>query len=269
MAREKASEVGMGDGSSTAPIRLAHALTLLIVLWVNGLAGAGRVGVASVGELANRHTSFLLPASFTFGIWGIIYLGLAGWVALQALPTPSGDRARRRIGGWWEVTGALNIAWLLAFVSARFTLALALMTALLLALIAIDVRLASTEDEPGRGLLDRGLTELPFTLYLAWITVALIANTAHALTAMGWEGGGIPPFLWALIMMTVATLLGMVMVLLRGHWIFPLVVAWALAGIANRFPETTWVAGGAWALVVLGVGSIPLLLLLRRRRSHR
>jgi hypothetical protein len=69
----------------------------------------------------------------------------------------------------------------------------------------------------------------------------------------GWGGLGIPGRTWAVVMMGVATTLGIFMVAHRGVWLFPLVVAWALAGIADRWPEDALITGAARAFTVLGV----------------
>ncbi len=88
--------------------------------------------------------------------------------------------------------------------------------------------------------------------------MALIANTFQFLTFLEWGGWGIPGEVWSALMMFMATALGGYMALVRGSWIFPLVVAWAVSGIGVRFRDVSAVA---WT----GFGLMPVCLALTVR----
>ena len=85
---------------------------LLVVIALNGLAASGAMSGDSIGVIANRYRSLFLPADYVFGIWSLIYLGLIATAVYQALPTAGAERAVQRLGIWWAVTGALNVAWI-------------------------------------------------------------------------------------------------------------------------------------------------------------
>jgi hypothetical protein len=106
----------------------------------------------------------------------------------------------------------------------------------------------------------------PFTLYLSWISIALIANTFQFVTYMGWSALGIDGPSWSAMMCVVATGLGTFMVWRWGFWIFPIVVIWALVGIAVRFPEQAVITGTAWAMVGVGLATLPLAFQRGRKR---
>jgi hypothetical protein len=103
----------------------------------------------------------------------------------------------------------------------------------------------------------RVLAVWPHDLYLAWISVAVIANSFQYAHVVGFGGFGIAEATWAVAMMGVATALGAVMAYGRGNWLFPLVVAWALRGIGARHAAVPAIADvTAWLVpagVVLGV----------------
>jgi len=242
---------------------IVNVIVFLLVLWLNGMAGAGTLSGESIGLVANRHTSFFLPANYVFGIWSLIYLMLTAFTVYQALPGRWDRPVQRRIGWWWAVNGVLNIAWVVLFSFSLFGPSLAIMVALLANLVLIHLRIAA---EPGSlDLWDRALVAWTFDLYLAWISVALISNTFQYLTFVQWGGWGVPGEVWSAGMMTVATGLGAFMALRRGAWIFPVVVAWALWGIGARFADITVIHAPSRVLVVACVILAAAGLVMRHR----
>lgn len=227
--------------------QVANTAVLIAVLWVNALAGSGALSGESIGLIANRYASFFLPANYVFGIWSIIYLALASFVLFQALPAHRGSRATQAVGWWWVVNGVLNIAWIALFSFSLFGAALAVMVALLGSLVVIHVRVADAAG-PIRWS-ERVFVAWTFDLYLAWISVALIANTFQYVTFLDWGGWGVSGQAWSSVMMVAATALGGYMALGRGSWVFPLVVAWAVSGIGVRFSEISAIAWTGFGLV--------------------
>ncbi|MEJ2541276.1 MAG: hypothetical protein P8188_15125, partial [Gemmatimonadota bacterium] len=234
------------------------------VLVLNGMAGAGSLSGESIGLLANRYASYFLPAGYVFAIWSLIYLWLLAFAVDQLLPGRRDAPVMNRLGWWWVGNGLLTMAWVVLFSFGLFGPALVVMVALLGNLIGIHVRIADAS-EP-LDWRDRLLVAAPFDLYLAWISVALIANTSQYLTYLEWGGWGIPGETWSVVLMGVATALGGFMALGRGVWIFPLVVAWAVWGIAVRFPDVALLRSAAMATVaacaLLAAGGLA-----RRRRA--
>ncbi len=239
--------------------------TLVLVLVVNGMAGAGTLSGQSIGAIANRYTTYFLPANWVFGIWSLIYLWLLGFVAYQALPAQRRSGFVERVGPWWLISCLLNMAWVVAFSFSRFGTAMVVMVALLLCLILMGERLGAHRGGVSRG--DRILGAYPFAFYLSWISVALIANTSQYLTYLEWGGWGIGERAWSVVMMVAATGLGLLMVVRRGVWLFPLVVGWALAGIADRYSNDPLLASTAWGLAALGLVGLGAGLAWRRRAA--
>jgi benzodiazapine receptor len=230
--------------------QIVNVVVLVAVLWVNGLAGSGALSGESIGIIANRYRSTFLPANWVFGIWSLIYMALFALIVYQALPGHRENEALQRIGWGWAVNGALNIAWVVLFSFSQFGPALAVMLALLVNLVWIMER---TEWAEGRlGWADRFLVAYPFGLYLAWISVAVIANTFQYMTYLEWGGFGISAEVWSALMMVVGTGLATFMVFHRGNWFFPVVFAWAFLGIADRFDEVPVIADTAYAMIAVG-----------------
>lgn len=240
--------------------QLAGVVTFALVVALNGVAGSGGLSGESIGEIANRHPSAFLPASYVFGIWGLIYLALLVFTVDQALPSRADAAAPRRVGWLWPVNGALNVGWIVAFSYGRFVLAMAVMLGLLANLIAIHLRLGEPDRLETR---DRWTVALPFGLYLSWISVAVIANTFQLAAVYEWSGLGVDETVWSAAVMVVAMGLASFMAVRRGVLVFPLVLAWALVGIAVRYPSTPLLTVPAWTLT--GLAAIIVAVAYRTR----
>lgn len=232
--------------------RAINAATMVLVLIFNGLASSGKLSGSSVGNIANRFSAAFLPADYVFSIWGLIYLGLLAFTVFQAAGGARSVRAVERLGPWWVVSSALNVVWLTTFCFAQFGLAMVAMLGLLVALIVISERLRPLT--ASGTLAERLCVAWPFSMYLAWISVALIANTFQYAHVVEWSGFGIAENTWAAVMMGVATVLGWVMVAARRLWLFPLVVGWAVWGIGVRFAQVPALHTPALVTVPLGIG---------------
>lgn len=230
--------------------KTGNVLVLVTVIALNGLAATGTLSGDSIGVIANRYRSLFLPADYVFGIWSLIYLGLIATAVYQALPTAAADRAVQRLGIWWAVTGALNLAWISLFSFGRFGLALLVMVIFLVALVAIGERVRGGT---APSLADRAFLIWPQDIYLAWISVALIANSFQFAHVVGFGGFGVAESTWAAAMMLIATLLGVIMAWRRRNWLFPLVVAWAVYGIGARYPELPAITTPAGWVVPVGL----------------
>jgi len=106
------------------------------------------------------------------------------------------------------------------------------MFALLATLIGVYLRLGI-----GRAAVsfkEMVCVRLPFSVYLGWISIATIANVSVALTAVGWDGWGIEPSTWAIVIVCVALLLSLAMLVTRKDIAYCFVVVWALVGILTK-----------------------------------
>ena len=75
---------------------------------------------------------------------------------------------------------------------------------------------------------------MPFSVYLGWITVASIANVAAALVSVGWDGFGLSAETWAIVAMSIALIVTLMVIVARRDIAYSLVVVWALVGIAVK-----------------------------------
>lgn len=231
---------------------------LLFALGVNWASAALPLNGRTPAEISDSIPVLFVPAGYVFAIWGLIYVLLAAFTVYQALPAQRENPRLRRVGYWFAASCVLNGAWLFAWHYGYFPLSLAIMAALLASLIVIyrclDIGRAVP---PGR---ERWLVDLPFSVYLGWITVATVANAAGTLYIAGWNGGALGPVPWTVAMLGVAAALGGAMLATRRDVAYTLVLAWAFAGIWVRqvaTPAVAWTALGL-ALVLLAAAAWTL-----------
>jgi hypothetical protein len=237
---------------------------VILTIVVNGLANALPFNNQTTGEISDKFDVFFVPAGYVFSIWGLIYLGQLAFAIYQVMPSQRENPRLRRMGIAY-ITGAIaNIIWLILWHYEYFLLTLYAMLILLGSLILIYLRLGIHREKVPQG--ERWFVHLPFSIYLGWITVATIANVTSLLDFSGWNGWGISPAIWAVIMLIAGTVIAAAVSLTRGDVAYSLVIMWAFAGIAVKHSGTWLVSLSATlATIITGLMLILGLLLTRRR----
>ncbi len=212
---------------------------LVLVLTLNGLANALPINGVTTGGVSDRYENLFTPAGLTFSIWGLIYLLLIAFVIYEWLMARRGRNwFSARIGPWFFVSCLANASWILAWHYRLLPLSLVLMLILLGSLLAIYLRLRIGLTGITRG--EWAFVNLPFSVYLGWITVATIANVTVLLVSVGWGAFGLSPQFWTVAVITVATAIALAMAVRRRDVYFCLVVVWALLGIVlKRLGDST------------------------------
>jgi len=240
-----------------------NVLAVMAVIVVNGLANALPINGQTTGEISDRFQVYFVPAGYVFSIWGLIYVGLIAFAIYQALPAQRDNPRLRGIGYWFAGSCVANIAWIFLWHYEVFPLTLVAMLALLLLLIAIYLRL-----DIGRAQVpaaEKWLVHVPFSIYLGWITVATIANVTSLLDYLNWNGWGISPEAWTVIMLVAAVGIASAVSLTRGDVAYMLVIVWAFAGIAVKHASTPVVATAAWVTTALAALMLVMGLVFRKR----
>jgi translocator protein len=227
----------------------AYALTV----GINGAAVAIPLGGMTTGEISDMFPVPVVPASYVFSIWSVIYLLLLGFTVYQALPRHRSDPVLRRLGYLPALTGISNAAWVLLWQYRVFALTVPVMLVLLVTLIVIYLRLREPRDvtaPAGRGWL----VVLPFSVYLGWITVATIANVTQMLYWAGFRGEPLDASVWAVAILVVGLVIAAAIVLRSADVAYGLVIVWAYLGIVVNqaaLPLVALVAGLSAAAVAV------------------
>jgi len=243
---------------------LVNLLAALVTVAVNGLSETLPLNGITTKAISDRFQVLFFPAAYVFSIWGLIYLGLIAFAVFQVLPGQRANPRLRRVGYWFALSCALNCLWIVLWHYLQFPATLVVMLALLGTLIIIYQRLAIGR-APVTGV-ERWVVDLPFSIYLGWISVATIANAADVLDYLGWHGAPLNPQAWAVIMLAAGLALAAAMAFRRGDLAYGLVVVWAFVGIAIQPSATPLVAGAAWVMAGLVVVVLIAEWVLARRR---
>jgi benzodiazapine receptor len=230
---------------------------------VNILATALPLNGQNTGAISDRFKVFFVPAGYVFAIWGVIYIGWIAFVIYQALPAQKESPRLRRLGYLFALSGLFNAAWLFCWHFNQFSLSVVVMLVLLGLLIASYLRLDVARTKVGNA--EKWCVDVPFSVYLGWITVATVANITDLLYYVNWNGFGMPPEAWAVIMLIVASLVGLVMALTRRDSAYLFVLIWSFAGIAVKQAAVPMVAYAAWIAALVALGLAVYSIVQRRR----
>ncbi len=229
--------------------RISNFITLILVLMANGLANSLPLNGITTGEISAKYPTLFTPAGYVFSIWGLIYLGLLAFGVFQLLPSQRQNARLERIGYWFTASNLLNATWIFLWHYEIINLTLLIMLGILITLLAIYLRLGIGKVPTTTA--ERWLVDLPFSIYLGWITVATVANASVALYRIAWTGWGIAAEMWTIIMLLIASLLGILMTITRREVAYPLVLSWAFIGIAVQWQTAPLIAGVAVSLAII------------------
>jgi hypothetical protein len=231
--------------------QIVTALATLFTITVNILANALPLNGLNTGEISDRFLIYFVPAGYVFSIWGLIYLGLLAYTVFQALPAQANNTTLKKIAPYYWLGSLANAIWIFLWHYEVFSWTILLMFLILASLLVINRNLTQS-----KGLI-KWLVKLPFSIYLGWISVATVANASQWLYFLNWNGWRIGADIWAVIMLAVASLLGILMAWFENDTPYGLVLIWAFIGITVSQAGTPSVVTAAW----VGVGLIGLALL--------
>ena len=238
-------------------------LAFVFTIFINGLANGVPLGGQSTGEISDKYPSLFTPAGYVFSIWGLIYISLTIFVVWQALPQQRSNKSLAAIRFPFLASCAANGAWIFAWHYDLLVLSLILMLTLLCSLIQIYRTLnIGLSNEP---VTERWFVHLPFSIYLGWVTVAMIANISALQIDQGWDDTGLNATTWTIIKIAIAATISATVLLRRRDIAFMLVTVWACIGIAIKHSATPVISGASSVIAIFGLLLIASELLVRSR----
>jgi hypothetical protein len=250
-------------------LKILNLIAFLATIAVNAMANALPINGKTTGELSDLYPNLFVPSGLTFSIWGVIYLLLAAFVVYQAAaPGRNAADFLQKIGPLFIVSSAANIGWIFLWHYQRVYASLAVMLLLLASLLAIYLRLdIGIQASSWRVKL---LVQLPFSVYLGWITVATIANATAVLVHAGWNRFGASEQFWTVAVLIVAAVITLVVLFTRNDLFYALVVLWAFLGILiKRLAVDSPPSRAIITTLAVGMALIAVALLIRIPRWLR
>jgi len=264
------TDVARRDSSWNWPI--TNLIGLIVVVAVNYAANYFEFNGNSTGDIVNRDPVPFQPAGWVFSIWGVIYLLLAVFVVYGLLPAGRYNPRLQRISPLFLISNIANTVWIVFWHWEQVAAALGTMVVLIVALHGIYIgvryhgnpfRRGTRESVDQPGWLERIALRLPFSVYIGWIWVALLANAMVWLNETGRDSGLFSLNWWAVIFMVVAALVAAVFMVTSHDGVVALVMAVAFAGIADRnwgSETAVSVVAGFFAVLALVIAVVSALI---------
>lgn len=235
-------------------LQIANFLSLIITIFINYISNTGAIAGKTIADVSDKNVNLFTPAGYAFIIWGVIYLGLLGFViytgrSLFSKKTDNDDSVEK-IGWWFVISCIANSLWVIVWLQQELLISVVIMIVALFSLLKIIVNLNMEMDfHPLKKYL---LIYWPFAIYAGWLSVALIADVSAWLTSIGWNGLGISSETWAILLYAVAMLVNVLVIWKRNLREFGAVGVWALiaVGVANKTNSTLYYCAILFATII-------------------
>ncbi|MDD3167902.1 MAG: tryptophan-rich sensory protein [Eubacteriales bacterium] len=250
-------------------------ITFVLMIAANALSNILPLNGVTTGQVSDSYPNLFAPAGFTFSIWGLIYLLLAGYTLYLIRFSPEKAPAfrqelLRKISILFSVSSLANTAWIFSWHYFRIPFSMIFMAVILICLIVIN-QITADAKLSGR---DAWLIRLPFSIYFGWITVATIANATVLLVSLNWDGFGLSEMVWTVIILFVGFLIGTATMLKNRDIAHGLVLIWAYFGIYMKHASTNGF-DGRYPSVILSVlicialfAAAEVFLIVKGRNRH-
>jgi hypothetical protein len=265
----------MADKKDLSGLKILNAVFFVLMVAVNALANILPLNGMNTGEVAEQYSNLFTPPPFTFLIWGLIYLMLAGFIlfqfgAFRGNESTYREDLIREIGPYFAISSIANAAWIFAWHYGIIGVSVVLILIILYSLSVIVFEISKYDLLP---LREKIFVKYPFSIYFGWITVAVIANIAAFLVSISWDGFGWPQSVWTVILLVIGLLITAAVTLKNRDIAYGLVVIWAYSGILYRHLSKTGYAGQypavIWTLIlslVLLVGIVVYLYFRKKKK---
>lgn len=238
--------------STTNPTRTGRDVLRVVVVAVSAVIavagsflGSGAVAGTPVSEAAGgalaADATAVAPGGSAFSIWTLIYLGLIALAVWQALPSHHTDPRQRAFGWWIAASMLLNAAWILSIQFDQLALSVVVIVVLLAVLVRVFLGLTATLPT---SRFESVAVDGTMFLYLGWVAVATVANTAAALHSAEIDPFGWGADVWAVVILAIVAVVSVVLALAgRGRLAVAAGLAWGLTWIAiARTADDGWIS---------------------------
>lgn len=192
------------------------AVLCAFMIFMNGYLPFIRFGNTTVGEVSFFYPNLFQPASITFSIWGVIYIGLVLFHGLEFIHPKESNKAH----GGLILIHLLNVLWLVTWQSQRIGLSTAVIFGLLVLLIIVS---HEVKQPYARHLLHG---------YFAWITVASVANMTIYLVKLNSNFLSVlPESVWMVLVLLIVSDITLFTAYIRKSIAYLSVILWAYMGI--------------------------------------
>jgi hypothetical protein len=247
--------------------QIINIIAVVFTIVMNALANIVPFNGVTTGVVSDEFENLFTPQGYVFSIWGVIYILLFIFAFYQAKKSQVNEAYLGKIGYLYLIGAILNVSWLLLFHYSYSNTPLLLVSefvivGFLVVLLLTYVRLGiGIKEVP---LMQKLAIHLPTSVYLGWISVATIANTA-ALNEYLTISLDVQ-VLWTVLVLVVALLLSALMIVLRRDVAYGLVVIWASTGIASKQVLIPLISNAA-IIVAVAIALLILIVPIIRKKN--
>jgi len=219
---------------------------------INALANILPINGQTTAEISNKLNISITPASYAFMIWGVIYILIGIWI-LREFP-----RSKRTSLEYTEtsflfiISCLLNSCWIIVWHYELFFFSVLIIVFLWVTLFLLYKK--------SRKFTVHFLAYAHISIYLGWITVATIVNISYYLKYISWHQFSLSNNLWTILLLLIATIIGIGFRIIQHDWIFPLVIIWSFIAIGIKNGDshipiafTTYVLAFILVIVTFGL----------------
>lgn len=232
--------------------------SLLATLVVNFLAVNLPLNGITTKEISDFYFNYFTPSGYVFSIWGLIYTSVIASTILMWIKKDLLKDYIEKSSNLYVLVNILNAVWLILW---HYKLiALSVITMILIFIFLLKIYKLGKEND-----VNFKLIKFTNSLYLGWISVALIANISAFLASQTFELAFLSDTSIAILLYFIATTLGVAMVKFERDFVFYSVIVWAMIGIIHNFSEINAIFTYGITLILLSFVSVSYLYLKDRR----
>jgi len=245
-------------------LRISNSIFFVLMIAANIIFEMWPLNHVTTAEISARHDTVLTPAGFTFAIWGVIYLWLFLFVLFQLGAFHKKTEGNNpdlvfSLNALFIISSVANIVWLVAwhfdYIEYSFVLLFIMWVALLIAYIRL-----SRENMNNKEIF---FVRMPFSIYLAWVSIAMVINFAAFLKAFTTDLLGISSEVWMITAIILLTLYTEYFLVSKKDYLFALTALWAFSGILIRnisSVQDTIIPANAFLVLIIAMGVLLLSL---------
>ncbi|MHC1718694.1 MAG: tryptophan-rich sensory protein [Acidaminococcaceae bacterium] len=244
------------------PIEIITAATFLLMVITNILANFLPINGITTGQVLDFYPNLFAPVAATFAIWGLIYMLLAGYVfyqlgLFQSKINIAEEAFSNKIRVAFIISSFANSLWLVAWHNLQIVLSMFFIIIIFLCLgyiFHITSKYSFSFDK-------RIFVKIPFSVYFAWITVAMIANFAVLAVSRQWHNLFFAESTWTIMLILFGLILGAFIAYRYKDAVYGAVLIWAYSGILIKHMSVNEFNRQYPMIIVTLIGSLALLIL--------
>lgn len=253
----------MNKKDISIPIEILTAASFLLMIITNVLANLLPINGVTTGQISDFYPNLFVPAAFAFSIWGLIYMLLAGYVFYQLglfkgrvnIAEESFENKIRRV---FIISSFANSLWIVTWHYFQIVFSMILITVMFICLGYIFFTL----NKYNFSFDKRIFVKIPFSIYFAWITVALIANFVVVAVSKQWYFFAAAEINWTIILLLLGLAFALLVVYRYKDAVYGMVIVWAYSGILIKHMSVNEFNRQYPLIIVTVIGSLVLLILL-------